>query len=129
MWLPLSCRHLRPQFSIHHRAGEAPAEAAARETWEETGKTLSAATKQAIEDSAIHNGVLFAVRLPRGSEDHSLPQQFDKQAANQAGSKTVQLGVVWIPVAQLRDGGWREHHMHFKGKVAVAAGLSLLERL
>ena len=30
---------------------------------------------------------------------------------------------------QLRDSGWRLRHMHFKGKVAMAAGLPLLGRL
>ena len=114
--------------------GGFPTHTASREAWEETGQRLSEATRRRLRDGELigrtwHGQSKAHVLVHRIVEaaDFDLDSRFPAGGVPpRPGSKTVQLGVAWVPLASVLDAAWRRAHMHTHASVLAAAALPFL---
>ena len=101
---------------------------AAREAYEESGKTLSDATRNVI--SALDSSMFKECRaasmcvavVPVGDEDLNAPSLFDGTIANRQGSNTKLVGIEWIDIAcTLLNYSWRKVEMHYHASLMAVA--------
>jgi len=102
--------------------GETFAATAAREAWEETRGQLSDATVEAIKAiktwtevraASQHVGVLHL----QDNEDSDVHLRFHNVTAANSNprSKTVQEGLEWHLISNVRIAEWRKENLHFHG--------------
>ena len=98
--------------------GETLAQTAAREAFEESGRTLSDASRNAIsqlEPAAFKEcrlAFMLVAVAPVGIEDAAAPARFIKANANRAGSTTKHVDIKWVDLADLLNYRWRKDNMH-----------------
>jgi len=98
--------------------GETLGQTAAREAFEESGRTLSDASRNAIsqlEPAAFKECRPAFMRVavaPVGVEDDASPSQFVEANANRAGSSTKHVGIEWVDLTQLLNYQWHKGNMH-----------------
>eukprot|EP00964_Phaeocystis_antarctica_P129131 scaffold92998_cov61-Phaeocystis_antarctica.AAC.3 len=116
--------------------GETLAQTAAREAFEESGRTLSVASRNAIsqlEPAAFKECRLAFMHVavaPVGTEDAAAPDRFIEANANRAGSTTKHVGVKWVDLADLLDHRWRKENVHYhQGLMVVAVRETLREHV
>jgi len=109
-------------------SGETLAATAAREAYEESGLSLSDATRTTISnlDSAsafkwCDKAAMHVAVAPVGSEDVDAPSKFDKTRANRPGSKTEHVGIEWVEIDELLKFEWRCNEMHRHASLMVVA--------
>ena len=114
-------------------AGETHGKTAAREAHEETGKKLTPRTRSAIGaitswvECSDKQGFVGVLHLEADDPDATVDQRFDRAAANaNRGSKTVQVGVEWHPLSDVRSPAWRTAKMHYPGQHRAAAAVRSL---
>ena len=109
--------------------GERHAQTAAREAFEESGHTLSDASRNAISqlsDAAFkecrteHNVMHVAV-APVGTEDAAAPARFNEANANRAGSTTKHVGTEWVDIKKLLNYRWRKDNVHYHQAFMIVA--------
>ena len=107
--------------------GEKLAQTAAREAFEESGRTLSVASRNAIsqlEPAAFKECRLAFMHVavaPVGTEDAAAPARFNKANANRAGSTTKHVGTEWVDLGKLLDHRWRKQNVHYHQCLMVVA--------
>ena len=67
------------------------------------------------------------LRLEADDPDATVEKRFDRAAANaNRDSKTVQVGVEWHPLSDVRSHAWRTAKMHYPGQHRAAAAVRAL---
>ena len=113
---------------------ETLAKTAAREAFEESGRTLSDAARNAIsrlEPAAFREcraASMHVAVAPVGPEDATAPARFKEADANRPGSTTRHVGIVWVGLAELLDHRWRKERMHGHQALMVAAVREMLRK-
>jgi 8-oxo-dGTP pyrophosphatase MutT (NUDIX family) len=98
--------------------GEALAQTAALEAFEQSGHMLSDATSNAIAQlepvafKECRAASMHIAVVPVGTEDAAAPSRFVEANANRAGSSTKHVGIEWVDIAKLLDHLWRKRNMH-----------------
>ena len=106
---------------------ETLAKTAARGAFEESGRTLSDAARNAIsrlEPAAFREcraASMHVAVAPVGPEDAAAPDRFIEANANRAGSSTRHVGIEWVDLADLLDHRWRKDKVHYHQALMVAA--------
>ena len=104
---------------------ETLAQTAAREAFEESGRALSGATRNAIsrlEPTAFRecsNAFMHVAVAPVGPEDAEAPARFRPANANRAGSTTKHVGIEWVDIADLLNHKWRFKNVHYHQRLMV----------
>ena len=107
--------------------GEKLAQTAAREAFEESGRTLSDASRNAIsqlEPAAFKECRLAFMHVavaPVGTEDAAAPARFIEANANRVGSTTKHVGIEWVGIGKLLDYRWRKDYVHSHQALMIAA--------
>jgi 8-oxo-dGTP pyrophosphatase MutT (NUDIX family) len=106
-------------------AGETLAATAAREAYEETGRTLSDSSRAVIQslDSAAfkecRKAEMHVAVAPIGDEDDDAHSLFDRKKANRPGSKTEHVGLEWVDINNLLNRQWCARNMHYHQRLMV----------
>ena len=107
--------------------GETLAQTAAREAFEESGRTLSDASRHIIsqlEPAAFKECRMAEMHVavaPVGTEDAAAPARFIEANANRAGSTTKHVDIEWVDIAKLLDHRWRKDNVHHHQALMIAA--------
>ena len=108
--------------------GESLAMTAAREAFEESGRSLSDATRITISNLNSASAFKWCGKVemhvaiaPVGREDVDAPSKFNKTRANRPGSKTEHVGIKWVEISELLNFEWRKKEMHWHASLMIVA--------
>ena len=107
--------------------GETLAQTAAREAFEESGRTLSDASRNAIsqlEPAAFKECRLAFMHVavaPVGTEDAAAPARFIEANANREDSTTKHVDIDWVDIGKLLNHRWRKDSVHYHQALMMAA--------